>query len=145
MRYDPRKKGQRGAAVVEFAVIAPLLLVIIFGIIEFGVYFFDKAVITNASREGARTGIVYGGPSVPRVSDDDIEAVVMKYEDSLISFHDDDDLDISISRSGNSSGDTLTVRVEYPFRFLVFSNLLGLLGGDIANPELKAVTVMRLE
>jgi Flp pilus assembly protein TadG len=51
--------NQKGAAAIEFAVILPLLLVIIFGIIEFSVYFFDKAVITNASREGARAGVVF--------------------------------------------------------------------------------------
>ena len=50
---------QRGAAAVEFAIIAPLLFTIIFGIIEFSLLFYDKAVITNASREGARFGIVF--------------------------------------------------------------------------------------
>ena len=47
-------KCQRGAAAVEFAIVLPLLLVFVFGIIEFGFLLYDKAVITNASREGAR-------------------------------------------------------------------------------------------
>jgi Flp pilus assembly protein TadG len=44
---------------VEFAIIAPLLFAVLFGIIEFGFYLYNKAVVTNASREGARQGVVY--------------------------------------------------------------------------------------
>lgn len=49
---------QQGATVVEFAIILPLLITLIFGIIEFGLFLYNKQVITNASREGARAGIV---------------------------------------------------------------------------------------
>ena len=44
---------------VELAIILPILLIVLFGLIEFGFILYDKAVITNASREGARQGIVY--------------------------------------------------------------------------------------
>ena len=54
MRYN-----QKGAAIVEFAIILPLLLLLIFGMIEFSLLMYNKAMITNASREGARRGIVY--------------------------------------------------------------------------------------
>ncbi len=43
-----------GVAAVEFAIILPILLLIVFGIINFGVLLYDQAVITNAAREGAR-------------------------------------------------------------------------------------------
>ena len=49
-------KGNNGASAVEFAVVLPLL-VLPFGIIEFSLALYDKAMITNASREGARAGI----------------------------------------------------------------------------------------
>lgn len=51
-------KNQDGATIVEFAIIAPLLFLLIFGIIEFSLLLFNKHVITNSSREGARAGIV---------------------------------------------------------------------------------------
>ena len=51
-------KNQEGAAAVEFALIAPLLILLTFGIIEFGLFLFNKHIITNASREIARAGIV---------------------------------------------------------------------------------------
>ena len=51
-------KNQDGATVVEFALIAPLLFLLIFGVIEFSLLLFNKHVINNSSREGARAGIV---------------------------------------------------------------------------------------
>lgn len=45
---------QHGVAAVEMALILPLLCFIVFAIINFGIIFYDNAVITNAAREGAR-------------------------------------------------------------------------------------------
>ncbi len=49
----------KGAAAVEFAVIAMIFLVLVAGALDFGHAWFMKQVITNASREGARYGITY--------------------------------------------------------------------------------------
>lgn len=149
--------SQRGAAVVEFAIVLPLLLVILFGIIEFSFLLYDKAMLTNASREGARVGIVY----IPNRADNvatmeaNIEAAVRDYcEDLMISFDENSALVITPtwidgSDAGSTlydSGDILRVEVTYDFRFLVFSNLLALFGGNLAEVfDLDAVTVMRLE
>lgn len=54
------KKKRRGAAAVEFAIVAPVFLLMIFGLIEFGRLVMVQQVITNASREGARTGVLDG-------------------------------------------------------------------------------------
>jgi hypothetical protein len=51
---NPLIQHKDGVAAVEFAIILPILLLIVFGIINFGVLMFDQAVITNAAREGAR-------------------------------------------------------------------------------------------
>jgi hypothetical protein len=47
--------GERGAAVVEFALIVPVLLLIIFGIVEWSLVFKDSLTVTSATRAGART------------------------------------------------------------------------------------------
>jgi Flp pilus assembly protein TadG len=149
--------SQRGAAVVEFAFVLPLLLVILFGIIEFSFLLYDKAMLTNASREGARVGIVY----IPNRADNvtaletNIEAAVRDYcEDLMISFDNASALAITptwidggdTGSTLHDSGDTLRVEVTYDFRFLVFSNLLALFGGNLDEVfDLHAVTVMRLE
>src|SRR5690606_28464820 len=52
------RRRMAGVAAVEFALVVPLLLVVLFGIIDFGFMLYDKAMLTNAAREGARAGIV---------------------------------------------------------------------------------------
>ena len=51
------KESQRGSVIVEFAIILPLILLLFAGITEFGIAYYNKQIITNASREGARAGI----------------------------------------------------------------------------------------
>jgi Flp pilus assembly protein TadG len=141
-------RDEHGGSLAEFAIVMPLLFVILFGIIEFGILLYDKAMITNASREGARAGIVFRDP---RPSDGEIRKVVSSYcAAHLISFGTgstfNEDDDVIITRTGASAGDSLTVNVTYQFQFMVFSNLIALLGGDIEDwINLDAVTVMRLE
>lgn len=48
------RKSQRGAAAVEFALVAPVLIVLVFGITDFGLMFNNQAVVANASRDAAR-------------------------------------------------------------------------------------------
>jgi Flp pilus assembly protein TadG len=133
--------NQRGASAIEFAIVLPLLILMLFGIIEFGILLYDKAMITNASREGARTGIVYSYPS--RISDDEIWAVVRNYcEDHLITFGSGTLQVPEITRSGDASGDVLTVRVRYKYDFLVIPSFIAELAGGI---NLLAETVMRME
>ena len=52
-------RGEQGAIAVEFAIIFPILMVLIFGIIDFGHAWYMKQIVSNASREGARYGTRY--------------------------------------------------------------------------------------
>lgn len=56
-------RDQRGAAALEFALIAPLLVLLLFGIIEFGRVWSARNVYISAAREGARVAAV-GGTAV---------------------------------------------------------------------------------
>lgn len=64
-------KGQRGTALVELALVAPIIVTVLFGMVEFGLIVYSKGVIANASREGARYGVVL---TSPRRTAADIEA-----------------------------------------------------------------------
>lgn len=60
MKY-PRKPGsERGASLVEFSFVLPLLLLLIFGLIDFGRFVITTTTISTAAREGARYGIGTG-------------------------------------------------------------------------------------
>jgi len=130
---------KRGVAAVEFAVILPLLLILLFGIVEFSLILYDKAIITNASREGTRAGIV----QAPRLTDSEIEFVVKNYcRNHVISFGDNDTIGVTISREGLDFGDDLTVTVGYDYYFLILPSFVT----SLVNPiYLSATTVMRME
>jgi Flp pilus assembly protein TadG len=59
---------ERGAAAVEFALLAPLLVVILFGITEFGLALNKMEVYTSAAREGARYAAVHCEPDASACS-----------------------------------------------------------------------------
>ena len=68
-----KRASERGAEVIEFAIILPVLLLITFGIVDFGFLFQRYIVLTNASMEGARIA------SLPGYDDTDTESRVRAY------------------------------------------------------------------
>ena len=70
---DFADRYRRGAAAVEFAVVAPVFFLMIFGMIEFGRMIMVQQVLTNASREGARLAVLDGTAS------SDVKTAVAKY------------------------------------------------------------------
>ena len=147
--------NQKGATAVEFAIVLSLLITLIFGIIEFGLFIFNRHVITNAAREGARYGIV---SRLNRRSNVEIKAVVLNYaEQHLVTFGDDvltdDDIDIKPVYDAPQDeydpdtatdrcvwfGCDLEVTVDYEYEFLFLSNL------GIGPIDLRATSVMKME
>jgi hypothetical protein len=57
-----RNRGDSGQSLVEFALVVPLLLLLVFGIIEFGRVYHAQLVVASAAREGARKAAVNGDP-----------------------------------------------------------------------------------
>ncbi len=129
----------RGNAVVEMAILLPFLLVFLLGVLDLSVLIHDKAVITNASREGARYGITtFGGAP----TDAAIQQWVSDYvQDRLISFSPATTV-TTITRGGSTPGSVLRVRVDYPYRFLALPNLSDGFGSALT---LSANTTMRME
>ena len=59
-----RRRGRRGAAAVEFALVVPLLLLIVLGIVDFGFMLSDRQAVSQAAAEGARAAAVSQGDPV---------------------------------------------------------------------------------
>ena len=136
---------ESGASLIEFVIVLIPLLVLLFASIEFGVAGYNKAMITNASREGARAGIVFDAANPPanRISDADISQIVLNYcQNNLITFGPVATPVVAISRAGNEPGDGLTVSVVYNYGFLILQNLIP---GFNPTINLKAQSIMRME
>lgn len=138
--YRRRKNKKSGAAAVEFALVLPILLVITVGTIEFGLLLYNQQVITNASREGARAGIIAQNP---RATDDEIGLIVTTYTmNHLMTFGAANEPVTNVTRTGYAFGDDLTVTVTYQYSFLVVP---GFIPGITKINTLTARTVMRYE
>jgi hypothetical protein len=104
---------------------------------EFGVALYDIQIIKNASREGARAGIVAG---IPKPTVDDITAVVDGYLANAA--FDPSEAVVTVTGAGGVFPNPLTVTVSYPYHFNVLSGLTGGLIGDI---NLQGRVTMRHE
>jgi Flp pilus assembly protein TadG len=134
------RKNQNGASAVELALVLPILLVVAFGIIEFSVALYVKAMITNASREGARAGIAF---RIPPATDEEIGNVVNTFlGSSLITFGGPAVANTTVTRNGSNPGDELIVSVNYTYTFLLIPNFITSLSGGMT---MVAETVMRME
>ena len=146
-----RIKDQRGGALIEFAIVLPILLLLVGGLVDFALLFYDKQVLTNASREGARAGIVYelnddGNKII--IIESDVQGIVQTYCDNkgLWSFG-GSSLVTTTAPGVNSLAypDDLTVTVTFTYRFLL-SSLLNIFGGDFGPTlDISSVTVMKME
>jgi hypothetical protein len=155
--------SQKGTETVEFAISAFLIFTLLFGIIEFSLLLFDKATIANASREGARVGILYrdywdaDGNALDRDAglvqaqeDTLIKQAAMSYAQNFLispgggANLTEDDITITRNLGGDGEynvGDSISVRIDYDFHFLL---LPGLVAGLVSD-GLPAQTVMFAE
>jgi Flp pilus assembly protein TadG len=102
------RSRRRGAAVVEFAFVAPVFFLLVFGMIEYGRMLMVQQVLTNGSREGARRAILEQSTS------SEVQTVVENYlKSNSVS-----GATVTVSPSNLSSagmGDPVTVSVSVPF------------------------------
>ena len=122
----------RGAAVVELAVVLPLLLTLVFGIIEFGWIFMVRETLVNASREGCRVAVLQGSTQqhvTDRVDASMAGAGLSNYTVEIT--------------SATPTNPTETVKVLIPYAEV--SLLAGYFFGGSTDFNLSATTVMRKE
>jgi len=137
------RKHRRGASAVEFAVVAPVFFLMIFGMIEFGRMVMVQQVITNASREGARLAVLDG------TSNADVKTAVSDYLTparvsgaSVRVFVDEDDGSEDVEPNTADYGDSVGVVVTIAFSQVSWLPSPMIIGGAT---ELTASTIMRRE
>lgn len=130
------RRNRRGAAAVEFAVVAPVFFLLVFGMIEYGRMCMVQQVITNASREGARLAVLDGATYA------EIDASV----DAYMTAASINPASVTVTVAPNPPstaefGDPVTVTVSVPFNQVSWLPSPMYLGGQ----TLSASTVMRRE
>jgi Flp pilus assembly protein TadG len=128
------RKSRRGAAVLEFAIVAPIFFLVIIGMVELGRAVMVQQVLTNAAREGARRAIL------EQTSKSEVELAVNDYlAGGSIS-----GATIAVSPAALNKigfGDPVTVKVSLPFDQVSWLPAPWFAGGKI----LSATSVMRAE
>ena len=56
-----KRRNAKGVAAIEFALVLPVFLMMLLGMMDYGWYFFVDLLATNAAREGARVATTFGG------------------------------------------------------------------------------------
>lgn len=139
-RGQHRPGGQRGASAVEFALLVPVLLLLVFGIIDFGMAIMSQSVVSNATREGVRAASLGASSS-------DIDSVVATGLSTLSGSY---TISVTCTKPGGQScgnynadavsGGTATVRVTYTRTWL--TPLASLFGN---TETITGVSEMRIE
>lgn len=129
-----RLENISGQALVEFALVFPIVILLLVGMLEFGLVFNAYLSINNASREGAREASLGG-------SDSEIVSSVADASPTLSLTA----ANVSISPSGTRvKGDSVTVTVTHEHQVII--PLIGTLVGNAdGNIPLEAQTTMRVE
>jgi Flp pilus assembly protein TadG len=126
-------RDERGQAMTEFALVLPIIALLLFGVIQFGITFNNYLTLTDAVRAGARKG------AVARHLTDNREAVV---EQAVVDASTDlhlSDLDVTVSVSpGWEQGADVTVTATYPYS-------IKLLGVGVKSGRLTSTTTERVE
>ena len=131
-----RRDGEKGQNLVEFAMVVPIFLILVFSIVDFGMGFHAWITVTNAAREGARVGAVGADTAT-------IESRVIDTAGSLTGA----DLEVTVVNAQGAPGEAVSVDVQYDYELITpLSNLLGIFGGGLGSPiTFHSESEMRIE
>jgi hypothetical protein len=137
-------RSERGSQLIEFALVLPLLLLVVLGIMDFGLLFQRYEAVTNAAREGARLAVLQG------YADTDVQFRVQQYLT-------DAGLTATIptpavfSNTTNIGGKCIEVKgttVFYPNQYLFLGGIMSYFGsgtGSFGSKMISATARMRFE
>jgi|SRR6267154_383122 len=130
-RHSQNVRSEEGQTAVEFALVAPVLIVLLLGILQIGIAFNHYLAVTDAARAGARKAIV---ARIAGATPADIEASVRSAAVDL----DQSQLNVVVADPTWASGSDVTVTVTYPYSI----NLLGVV---VASGNLTSTMTDRVE
>jgi Flp pilus assembly protein TadG len=124
-------RAERGSAVVEFALVLPILLIVTLAVVQVGLVARDQLIVIQASRAGAREAAV-------SADEETVHSAVIHAAAAL----DSNELDVEVSRSG-ALGEPVTVTVRYlelvrvPLVAWLFPSRISLQSSAVARQEFE--------
>ena len=148
LRRSPRSRAasERGAEIIELALVTPLFLLLIAAMFDFGFLFRNWEVVTNAAREGARLGVL---PDY--VCDDTTTDVKDRIDDYMAAsgISDTDAYTVSVNTTAVDTAagtfNACVVQVELTQPLPTLSVIGTLTGGSFASVMVRGNAVMRTE
>jgi Flp pilus assembly protein TadG len=131
--------GRQGQALAEFALIVPILFLLIAGIIEFGRGWNIKQVVTDAAREGARYTVIQDGT----ITDTSVVAAKIRQRLALANIN-SSTISITPVASFHVTGDAMSVVVSTQYKMGWIGALLSWAGGN-STITISSTTTMRNE
>lgn len=141
------ERGEAGQAIIELLFAIPVLLVILFGIVEFANAWRTSELITNVAREGARRTVAAGAPNNATALDTEVKDIVQKVglvrNRATVTF--------SCQTGGqicSTTGDEQKVTVDYAYHWIALGPIIRLLptgGGYTGSITITGVSSMRTE
>jgi Flp pilus assembly protein TadG len=143
VKLSRRCKSEDGAQLVEFAIVLPLLLLVVLGIAEFGFIFQRFEVLTNAAREGARMAVL------PGYTNADIENRVVAYATAGgvpgFTTANVDVTDVVVPLAVGPGMPAKRVEVNFTHIYQFLPGIGDLLGATYGTVPLRAIAEMRVE
>lgn len=131
------RRSDEGQALVEFALIVPVVMLLVVGVFEFGRAWSAHQAVTDAAREGARIAVI----ADPAITEDSVRKVV---RGALSGASLNGDLaTIQLTGVNGATGEPARVEVSYPYQFSMLRALQGINGGGAVT--LETAFVMRNE
>jgi len=136
---------------VEFVLVVPIFLLLVFAIIDFGMGLHAYITVTNSAREGARLGAVHpplNVPSSPCYGKSSLNQCIVDRVRLTADSLDQSALGVTVTNAGGASGTSVVVSVDYDYTLITpLDNLIGLISGGSVVPTLSFLSSadMRLE
>jgi Flp pilus assembly protein TadG len=143
-RTHRRAAGRRGQSLVEFALVVPMLLLMVVGLIEFGRAWNVNQVVTFAARQGARTAAVMNasGNTAQEIRDSVLNVVTTSLQSANYACGNC----VTILGEASGANEPVTVTVSVPFQFFLFGPVMALAGQSWdGSINLRSTAVMRNE
>jgi hypothetical protein len=136
-----RWHSEKGAELIEMVVVLPLLLLVLFGIIDFGFMFQRYVVLTNAAMEGARVGML------PGYGTDDAEARAQQYAETggVPAGTVTPVATIETISDGSGDWDGMQVVISHFYNYQYIGPIVSMFGGSFSSVNLTARAIMRLQ